>query len=134
MTVKECIDRVDGLKPNTYTTDDKLRWLSYIEAHVINEVVNKHEPYSAHDHNFEPFEGYDMEVELRAQFPYDELYVNFLKMKIDEENGETARYNNSAAIYNASWDDYAKEYHRTHRPLTGVLKIYGGASYGGNRI
>lgn len=124
MTVKECIDRVDAVKPNTYSTEDKRRWLSFIEAHVIDEIINTHEPVSRHIYDFEPFEDYDMEVLLQAKFPYDELYISYLKMKIDEENGETARYNNSVAVYNAMWDSFAKEYNKRHRPISGLLRMY----------
>ena len=54
---------------------------------------------------------------LLAPYPYDELYVAYLKMKIDEENGETQRYNNSATIFNSYFEDYLKAYNKDHMPI-----------------
>ncbi|MST57287.1 hypothetical protein [Waltera intestinalis] len=118
MNIKECIDRVDSVKPNSYSEEDKVRWLSYLDATIFNDIVKTHEP-ECKDTPTE-FTGYDadhMNVKLLAAPPYDELYVAYLKMRIDEENGETARYNNSAMAYNAYYADFAKWYNRTHMPL-----------------
>lgn len=124
MTVKQAIDRVDALKPNTYSTEDKLRWLSLLEASVIDEVINTHEPEEVHVKDFEGFEDYMMDYALLAAFPHDEIYVAYLKMKIDEENGETARYNNSVTAYNNLWNAFCKAYNKTHKPISTYLSIY----------
>lgn len=117
MTLKECIDIVDNLKPNQYTIKEKVRWLSFIEEIIINEVLKTHEGY---DGRYDMFEGYSedkLSVTLIVPSPYDELYVEYLKMMIDKENGEIARYNNSAASYNAQMLNYKKYYNKTHMPL-----------------
>lgn len=117
MTIKECIDIVDTQKPNTYTVEDKVRWLSFIEAIIINEVLKTHEGY---DGRYDLFDGYSEEklsVSLVVPSPHDRLYTAYLKMKIDGENGETARYNNSVATYNAYMTEYRKYYNKTHMPL-----------------
>jgi hypothetical protein len=117
MTIKECIDIVDNLKPNQYTIKDKVMWLSFIEHIIINEVLKTHEGY---DGRYDDFTGYSedkLSVPLIAPSPYDRLYTAYLKMKIDGENGETARYNNSAALYNTYMLEYRKHYNKTHMPL-----------------
>ena len=117
MTVKDCIDLVDGIKPNQYTIKEKVMWLSFIEGIIINEVLKTHEGY---DGKYDLFEGYSEEklsVPLIVQSPYDRLYTEFLKMKIDEANGETARYNNSMVLFNSYMDEYRKYYNKTHMPL-----------------
>lgn len=124
MTIKECIDRVDSVKPNQYSIEDKVRWLSFLDGIIINEVIKTHEGYG---NEYEEFAGYDADelgVKLIAEAPYDALYEAFLKMKIDEENGETARYNNSATLFNSYMASYRKYYHRTHRPLPRNMKIF----------
>ena len=73
------------------------------------------------------FRGYDGETEigtteLLIPFPYDELYLRYLLMRIDLENGELDRYNNEAAQFNRLWQSYAGQYCRTHRPL-GVERL-----------
>lgn len=124
MTVKEAIDRVDHVKPNTYSLEEKLRWLSLLEANVIDEVINTHEPKEAHVEDFHGFEDWMLEYSLCAEFPHDEIYVAYLKMKIDEENGETTRYNNSVTAYNNLWTAFSKAYNKAHAPISTPLSIY----------
>ena len=117
MTIKECIDIVDNLKPNQYSVKEKVMWLSFIDEIIINEVLKTHEGY---DGRYDDFSGYSedkLSVPLIVKSPYDRLYTAYLKMKIDGENGETARYNNSAALFNSYLMEYRKFYHKTHTPL-----------------
>lgn len=117
MTIKECIDQVDNVKPNQYSVEDKVAWLSFLDGIIINDVLKTHEGY---DSKYDEFEGYSPDrlgTKLIVEAPYDSLYPAFLKMKIDEENGETARYNNSATMYNSYLSVYKKWYNKTHLPL-----------------
>ena len=117
MTIKECIDMVDNVKPNQYGIEDKVRWLSFLDHIIINEVIKTHEGYN---NEYEEFDGYSEDslgTKLIVEAPYDELYVAYLKMKIDEENGETARYNNSATMFNSYLTTYKKHYNKYHRPI-----------------
>ena len=118
MTIKDCIDMVDNLKPNQYTIKEKVMWLSFIEGIIINDVLKTHEGY---DGRYDLFEGYSedkLSVTLIVQSPYDRLYTAYLKMKIDEENGEVARYNNSMVMFNSYMSEYRKHYNKTHVPLS----------------
>ena len=119
MTVEECINRVDSVKPNQYSIEDKVRWLSYLDGSIQKEIIDRHEkPVVAEEESTE-FTGYspdDLTVSLIAPFPYDEMYVAYLKAKIDEENGETARYNNTASTFNGMLMDFQKAYNREHMP------------------
>ena len=118
MTIKECIDIVDNLKPNQYSIENKVDWLSYIDHSIINEVLLTHEGY---DGRYDDFTGYSadkLNMGLIVPSPYDRLYPAYLKMKIDEENGETARYNNSVTMFNAYLMEYKKWYNSKHMPLS----------------
>jgi hypothetical protein len=117
MTIKDCIDIVDNIKPNQYTIREKVMWLSFVDETIINDVLKTHEGY---DGRYDHFEGYTedkLSVSLIVKSPYDRLYTAYLKMKIDQENGETARYNNSAALYNTYLMEYRKYYNKTHLPI-----------------
>ena len=117
MTIKECIDQVDSVKPNQYGVEEKVEWLSYLDGTIINDVLKTHEGY---DGSYDDFIGYSPDklgVKLIVDSPYDRLYVAYLKMKIDEGNGETARYNNSATLFNSYLLEYKKWYNKTHMPL-----------------
>lgn len=118
MTIKECIDIVDNLKPNQYSIEDKVEWLSFLDQTIVNDVLKTHEGYHG---EYEEFYGYSpdrLSVHLIVAPPYDRLYTAYLKMKIDEENGETARYNNSATMYNSYMMEYKRWYNKHHMPIS----------------
>ena len=117
MTIREAIDRVDVNNINQYSEEDKVRWLSILDNLIVIDI------YSRHDRNkdegeidFKPYTTEDMDKSLLVPFPYDELYVAYLEMKIFEANKETERYNNAVVLYNSYFDEYSHMYHRTHLP------------------
>ena len=117
MTIKECIDAVDNIKPNQYSVKEKVQWLSFIDEIIVNEVLKTHEGYDGRYDNFEGYSETKLSESLIVGSPYDRLYTAYLKMKIDGENGETAKYNNSASMFNAYMMEYRKHYNKTHMPL-----------------
>ena len=118
MTIKDCIDIVDNLKPNQYTIKEKVMWLSFLEEIIINDVLKTHEGYDGRYDNFEGYSEDRLAIPLIVPSPYDRLYPAFLKMKIDEENGETTRYNNSMVMFNSYLTEFRKHYNKTHMPLS----------------
>ena len=122
MTIKECIDIVDNLKPNQYSPKIKVMWLSFIDEIIINDVLKTHEGYDGRYDNFTGYSEDKLSVPLIVESPYDRLYTAYLKMKIDAENGETTRYNNSVALFNSYMMEYRKFYNKNHLPLTDTKK------------
>lgn len=125
MTIKECIDIVDNIKPNQYTVADKINWLTFVDMTIINDVLKTHEGY---DGRYDLFEGYSpdkLTASLVVPTPYDRLYTAYLSMQIDRLNGETAKYNNSASLYNTYLLEYKRYYNKTHMPLDITRKGYG---------
>ena len=118
MTIKECIDIVDNLKPNQYSSQDKVRGLSFIDKIIINDVLKTHHGYDGRYDNFTEYSADKLAIQLVAESPYDRLYIAFIKMQIDSENGEMARYNNSANSFNTYMTEYRKYYNKTHMPLS----------------
>lgn len=114
-TPREIIDRVDAHKPNQYSLEDKLRWINELEYSIYHDIISTHrfrkceEPIA-----FRPIENIDQM--LIVPFPYDEVYDSYIKMRIDDENQETARYNNSVVMYNAHLDNFAKFWNKHHMP------------------
>lgn len=144
MRIEECINRVDATKPNQYGAEEKLRWLSILDASIKSDIIDMYEQPALvedmqivileegeeiPDEETGEFTGYtpdDMAKELLVPFPHDELYVAYLKAKIDEANGEGARYNNSASTFNSLLLDFEKHYNKTHTPKRRGLKIFKG--------
>ena len=117
MTIKEAIEQLDELKHNTYTDEEKIRWLSYVDSMVKTEIIDTHEGSEG-----VTFEGYnaltDTSTELLVGAPYDGVYLRYMEAMIDYHNGEYTKYNNSMLMYNSAYTDYLNWYNRTHTPIT----------------
>lgn len=122
MKVREAIDRIDSLKHNTYTYGEKIEWLSRLDGNIKNQIIDTHE--GGDDIVFEGYTDSNMEAELLVGVPYDNLYIHYLEAQIDYYNGEIARYNNSMMMYQAAFDDYQRNYNRTHMPKGQKIKFY----------
>lgn len=74
---------------------------------------------------FRPIVEGEEERELVVPIPYTDIYIYYLAAMIDFYNGDSGRYNDSMAMFNRAWDEYAAHYRATHKPkqtnLTGML-------------
>ena len=117
MTIIEAINRIDELKPNSYTYLEKIGWLSKLAGTIKKNIIDTHE-----DGKDITFTGYnedtDADTELLVKAPYDEIYLYWLESRIDYYNGEMAKYNNSAAMFNNAYAEYANYINRNKMPLT----------------
>lgn len=115
MKISEAINRINQLKPNDFPQGEKISWLSQIDGIVKKEIIDTHET----DRNIS-FSGYDTmtspETELLIKAPYDDIYIKWLEAQIDYYLGETAKYNNSIALFNAAFSEYVKYYNRNNMP------------------
>lgn len=111
MTPNKAIEIVDRLKPNSYSEEDKLRWINELDGMVQRLVIqtDKIKEYSYPD---------DMDTELLITAPFDDCYTLFLEAKIDYYNREYANYNNSALMFEAQYNEYKKAYIREN-PVKG---------------
>lgn len=123
MRAKEAISQLRELKPNQYSDSTMLRWLSDLDGQIYDDVLKNSEdappppslPYIAER---------DMDTELLAAFPHDGLYINYLMMKIDFQNGEFTRYNNSMVMFNVAYQAFADAWIRAHMPKQdGVIHV-----------
>lgn len=141
MTIKECIDKVNNLYPNQYPEEMKVDWLSRLDHQIFTNIILTHEPmlppppkeikaeskanpldidtneYVPPMPVFEPYSIDNTAIPLIAPFPYDELYVMYLQMKIDEANGETEQYNNHTILFNSYYENFSSAYNRSHLPI-----------------
>lgn len=125
MTIREVIDRVDGLKPNQYSEEEKVKWLSTLDFKIHNEVLKTHES-DEEIPDFVPYTVNDMQKTLLVDAPYDEVYIAYIKLKIDENNQETARYNNSAVLFNSYYSEFINYYQKNHKPIKrAMFRIWG---------
>lgn len=115
MKIIEAINRVNLLKPNTYSQSEKVRWLSALDGIVKTEIIDKHE--GGEDITFVEYDDTTpTTTDLLVPAPYDDIYLFWLEAKIDYWNGEYGKYNNSISMYNTAIANYEKHYNSTHLP------------------
>lgn len=120
MTIIEAINGIDALKPNQYTQEQKIEWLSKIDGLIKEQVIDTHEGgvyIGSIDYSIVP-----INTKLLIPAPYDEIYLHYLTMKIDYAMGEYQKYNNSAQVYNTALQEYKRWYNREHMPKS-VAKL-----------
>ncbi len=116
MTIRECLDKVEKLKPNDFEDCILVSWLSDLDAAIFDEVICTHEGGEV-----ESFDGYDEGTDvdatvLLAKSPDEEMYIHWLIAKIEMHYGELNRYANSYTLYNQAYRAFANRYNRSHAP------------------
>lgn len=116
MKIIEAITKLDSLKYNTYSQDDKIDWLSRLDKMVKDQIIDTHEGAESVS-----FDGYTVdtppETVLLVPAPYDEVYLRWLEAQIDYHNGEYDKYNNAIIMFNTAFENYQSHYNSTHRPV-----------------
>ena len=117
MTIIEAVNKIDALKPNNYTTENKVAWLSTMDGIIKKDIIDTHEGADT-----VVFNGYDsntpIDTVLLVPDPYDDIYVRWLEAQIDYSNGEYGRYGNSMTMYNAAYANYERHYNRNNMPIS----------------
>ena len=117
MTISAAIAACDRMLPTTFAYGEKEAWLRELEARIREEIVRTHEGAEA----FLAGRAQEGEDALLAPSPHESLYLFYLLARIDLMNGETARYNESAALFNAQYDAFSAAYNRAHRPRSAFV-------------
>lgn len=105
MTPSKVMEYVDGIRPNAYDEEVKLKWISDLDGMVRRLVFQEKvaEPYVYPD---------DIDKELLIPTPFDNVYALYLESMIDYYNREYGNYNNSAAMFEARFSEFKKAYIR----------------------
>ena len=115
MTIIEAINQTDALKPNTYSQEDKIKWLSNLDGIIKREIIDTHEGAES-----VAFEGYNEATELDTVLivpaPYDDIYIKWLEVQIDYANADYGKYANSMVMYNTAYATFASYYNRNNMP------------------
>ena len=123
MTIIEAINRIDSLKPNSYSQEDKIAWLSILDGEIKANIIDTHEGSEK-----VTFNGYDADTPtdtvLLVPAPYDDVYIKWLESQIDYSSGETKRFNNSIVMYNTAYSAFERHYNRNHMPIGKNIKFF----------
>lgn len=101
MTLGKAIEIFDSERSNSVDMDKKVRWISQLDYKINLEITRPR--------GDEAFGGYDASTPLitvlKAPEEFGEIYSLYLNMKLDYMNGEIARFNNSALLFNNMYRD-----------------------------
>lgn len=126
MTIDEAIGWADELRPNTFSREQKLRWLSELDGRVVRELIGTHERCEGEEEaGFTPYTPETAgDTVLLVPPPYDEMYLEWLRANLDRSYEEFDKFNNSITIFNALYSDYRNDYNRTHLPRRGHIRFW----------
>lgn len=119
MTIGEVLRKVDMIKPNRFTKEQKIDWINEIERQLWFDVVSTHENPKGirlreYDVNSDP------DIVLIAPPPYDEVYQLYVQCQIDLGNMEIAKYNNDRVLFNNALMTFRDYWNRRFMPIQRV--------------
>lgn len=114
MNITEIITSVDELRPNGYDVNQKTGWLSEIEGMIVDEIYNMAE---GNDIVFDGY-TYELDAEKETLLPnrFTDIYIHYLKAKIELNDDELTQYNKEVMVYQAAYSQFAAWYRRNHMP------------------
>lgn len=118
-TIKEIIERVDENKPNAFTTKQKVAWLSQLEGKVAADVLLMNIP-EIRQLEFKYPEC--LEHRPLVTYPHEDIYDLWLIAQIDYADGEYSKYQNSMAMFNAAYDNFACWFLSVYEPAQGYRR------------
>lgn len=113
MTIIQAIGRVDALKPNTYSTRQKILWLSQLESMVKALVIDANG--NGEQVDFSGFsETADPATGLFMAEPFDMAYLYWLEAQIHYANEDLDMYNSAMGMFQSVFTAYKAHYKQTH--------------------
>ena len=106
------IAKADEFKPNTWSEEDKLKWLGELEQTIYQDIVLTHD----NPHNIE-YNRTDRDSILIAPDRFSDMYIMWLLAKIDFNNGDITRYNNDNIVFNQQYVEFQNWWNRTYMPI-----------------
>lgn len=111
MIVNKVIEHVNDVRPNTFRVEEKMRWLSDLDGMVRRLVMQDNTPVRYRYPE-------DMNKELLAKAPFDNIYALYLEAQVDFHNREYDDYNNAIMLFNSMFEEYKKAYIRENLPVS----------------
>ena len=108
-TINKAIERAMQIHPDAIEDSVKARWISELDGKIARETMHlkDYKPYDFPD---------DCETELLAEPPYDSIYELYIIAMSDFFSGELGNYSASAAMFDSAYEEFRKNYIRTHMP------------------
>ena len=118
MTPRQVINLVDDMKKNSFSIETKVYALNQLEQRIMHEVFYM-APVEVKKFALEYPDCLDHE--LIVDPPHDDMYEAYLCAWVDEHNTEAERYGNSAALFNAKYDNFVHWFKNMYAPMQGYI-------------
>lgn len=105
MTILEAMTQLDTLKPNRYTQENKLRWLTEVDAAAAAVLGREAPDYT------DAFNGL-----LLLPIPFDGAYLRYMEAQIAYHDGAFSAYEAAMGRYVAIFDAFRRDHRRGHVP------------------
>lgn len=115
MTVNECVQHVDKIKPNAFPGSAKIAWIGQLEGKIASEIFLMAPAELKRFH----FTSGDGGKTLLVDPPYDDIYIAYLTAKVDSKNGEFNKLSTAAQAYNRLWDELSAYIANQYSPANG---------------
>ncbi len=112
MTLGECVQRADALRPNACTEREKALWVLELEEELKRDFFPRYEGWQA------PEKAPDRASELLAGGPFEELYVFRVLARLELADQVWDSYNAYNTLANELLSEFKKAWHRTHTVKT----------------
>ncbi len=96
-----------------YDANQITAWINEIEGQVADEVINHAEGCDVVFRDLDY--GMDPDRVMLVPDRFRDVYLCYVRAKIDFMNQETERYNNDVAMFDAAYQSYAAWFRREHR-------------------
>ena len=117
-TIGKIVELADRLRENAFPLALKVAWIAELDALIAADLM------MMDISELEQFQ-YDPELDLETQplvrFPHDNIYHYWLCAKIDAENGEYNRYQNTMELYNGAFLTFRTWFSRVYEAAQGNL-------------
>lgn len=111
MTIQEVIDFTDRVKPNDFTEDDKVKWISNVEGMVQTQIFLQ-APVEFITYHWPD----DKNTVLLVDPPFEKLYLTYMQAMIDYHNGEYGNYQNTMTMFNSDFNEFMQWFANMYRP------------------
>ncbi len=116
MTINKAIEMAMNIHPDTFTDSQKASWISELDGKIALETMHLGE--------FKKYEfPEDGEKELLVCAPFDNIYELYIIAMGDFHSGETASYSLSASMFMRAYEEFRKNYIRTHMPPQSEIRL-----------
>ena len=117
ITIAEAVERIDLHRANTIPREEKVAWLNELDRAAWVEIFTTHMGLPPESR----FDGYDQDTDpgtlLLIPEPYADVYKHWMASKIAQVTGESGKYAQDAALYNAAYQAFGDAWRRTHMPI-----------------